>query len=63
MKTIWTWIFRLAAIALPATLAAVAGFPRPEALRYRTVPENVVEARLKEFAGEPAPCSDPEKAL
>lgn len=52
MQTIWTWTFRLAAISLPATLAAVAGLPWPEALRYRTVPENVVEARLKEFAGD-----------
>lgn len=52
MKTIWTCALRLAAIAVLLTLAAFARLPRPEALRYQTLPESVVEARLKEFAGD-----------
>jgi len=52
MKTIWTSNLRLAAMVLTTSLVTLDGLPLPEALRYRTVPENVVEARLMEFAGD-----------
>ena len=52
MKTIWSWSIGLATFAPLAVLPAIASLPLPETLHYVTVREKVVEARLKDFAGD-----------
>jgi putative aminopeptidase FrvX len=52
LKTIWMWSFGLATFAPLVILPAIGRRPSPDTLHYVTVREKIVEARLKEFAGD-----------
>lgn len=51
MKTIWLWLLALAIFAPSDIFAVLAEPPAPDTLKYGTVKEQVVEARLKQYAG------------
>src|SRR5215510_7524722 len=51
MQTIWTLLLTVSAVAQMALLPSIPRPPEPDALKYRTVTEQVIEARLKQYAG------------
>jgi len=51
MKPIWSWSFGPETFAVLAILPTIARQPFPDTLHYVTIRDQVVEARLKEFAG------------
>jgi len=51
MKTIWLLLLPALMLAPMAILAAIAEPPAPDALKYGTVKEQVIEARLEQYEG------------
>jgi hypothetical protein len=51
MKTIWLWLLAASGLVPMAILGRIARPPAPDALKYGTVREQVIEARLQQYAG------------